>query len=175
MARFVARGAVAVAFGVMAAGFLDWRAGALVAVLTAVTYVLLDTVPRADGARSLRSLRGSGYRLLRDGPHRYLAIGPGGAYLVFARLDPVSPGRRIGGVPAERVAERAAAHAARQERALGAEVVPVVLVTGRLPEPVMRLDHVVVARPRDAVRHILSRPQALDDGDVRRLAERHRP
>ncbi|MDA0563573.1 hypothetical protein LG943_04390 [Streptomonospora sp. S1-112] len=172
--RFAVRGAVAAALGVMAAGFLDWRAGVLVAGLTLLTYVLLDTVPRADGARSLRSLRGAGYRLLRDGPHRYLAVGPGGVYLVFARLDPVSPSRRIGGVPAERVAERAAAHAARQERVLGTEVVPVVLVTGRLPEPVVRLGRVLVARPRDAVRHILGRPEALDDADVRRLVERHR-
>lgn len=52
--RFAIRSLVAVASGVMAAGFLGWRAGALVAVLVALSYLLSATLaltcaPRGKG------------------------------------------------------------------------------------------------------------------------------
>ncbi|MFC4563852.1 hypothetical protein ACFO4E_18490 [Nocardiopsis mangrovi] len=184
------RALIAVGAGVMATGFIDWRAGLLVAGLTALTYVLLATaaprVPSAEGGgpeRPLRELERRGYRLVRDGASRHLAIGPGGAYLLEALTRPYrvvarAGAWRIGGQPADRVSDRAGARAARLERVLGAPgpdpgppVVPVILVAGHLPEPVMRSGRAVIARPRAAVRYILDRPDVLGSGDIDVLAD----
>ncbi|GAB3443795.1 hypothetical protein GCM10027570_12300 [Streptomonospora sediminis] len=128
--RFAVRAAVAAAAGVMAAGFLDWRAGVLVAGLTGLTYVLLGIAGSGIAAsarlrRALRALRGGGYRVVPDGAGRYVAVGPGGVYLVVATRRRVvrhgARGWRIGGRSAERLAERVAAQAARVDRALAAE------------------------------------------------------
>jgi hypothetical protein len=185
------RAVIALAAGTMAAGFADWRAGVLVAALTALTYVLLATVtprlPARDPAteRSLRALERHGYRVLRAGAARRLVVGPAGAYLVEAPARPPAitgtpGGWRIGGAPADRVAGRLAAAAARLEEALapgggGPAVVPVVVVAGRLPAPVMRSGPAVIARPRAAARYILGRPMAFDAADTAAVVAAARP
>ncbi|WP_343233481.1 hypothetical protein [Streptomonospora sp. PA3] len=125
--RIAVRAAVCAAAGVMAAGFVDWRAGALVAGLAALTYLLLGAVRRTrSGAAAsvLRSLRGRGYRVVPDGGGRYVVAGPGGVYLLAGtrrRAAQHGSGEwRIGPVPAERIAERLAGRAARLDRLLGA-------------------------------------------------------
>ncbi|MFC3996051.1 hypothetical protein ACFOVU_09015 [Nocardiopsis sediminis] len=196
------RALIAAGAGVMATGFIDWRAGLLVAGLTALTYVLLATaVPRAPSVprtpiaprvppaggggpeRSLRELERRGYRLVRDGASRHLAIGPGGAYLLEALAHPYrlvgrAGGWRIDGRPAGHVSDRAGARAARLDRLLGVPgtdpgppVVPVILVAGHLPEPVMRSGRAVIARPHGAVRYILDRPDVLGPADIDVLAD----
>ncbi|MGI5119193.1 hypothetical protein ACQEU5_06555 [Marinactinospora thermotolerans] len=182
-----ARALVVLAAGVMAGGFLGWRAGLLVATLVALTYVLLATVaPRLRApygrGRLLRGLQRRGYHVIPGGMARHLAVGPGGVYLLETRVwrHALSRGEGnwwIGAEPAERAVERIAAHAARIERLLGlpdmwagVSVVPLITVAGPLPEPVMRSGTVVVARPRAAVRHILGRPRVLDEEEVEAIA-----
>ncbi|MDA8369017.1 MAG: hypothetical protein M0026_04020 [Nocardiopsaceae bacterium] len=179
---------IATGAGVMAAGFIDWQAGALVAGLTLLTYVLLGTLaPRtpapAGRGRLMRVLRRHGYQIVTDGMPRHLVIGPGGVYLLETRVwqNVVSRGPgdwRIGGVPAGRVADRLAGHAARLERAMdtlnripGLAIVPVIMVAGRLPEPVMRSGRAVIARPRNAVHYILDRSTRLDQDEIDALAD----
>ena len=183
LVRFAVRALIAAGAGVMGAGFLGWRAGVLVAGLTALSYVLLAlaapriTAPYGRG-RLLRRLQAGGYRLTADAAGRHLAIGPGGAFLLDTRwsrnaVQRGSGGWLIGGRPAERVVDRIATAAVRAGRTLGLEgaagVVPVIVVTGRLPEPVMRADRAVIARPRAAARFVLERPEALEPGTVAAL------
>ncbi|WP_131100735.1 hypothetical protein [Streptomonospora litoralis] len=184
------RASVAAAAGVMAAGFLDWRAGALVAGLTALTYLLLGTagrrIPAARGLRpALRALRGGGYRVIREGTARYVAVGPGGVYLLVAtRRQAVrlgGRGWRIGGAPAERLAERLSAQAARLDRALASDpaaadgsatAAAMLLVAGPRPEGVADLGGVLLARPRTGARFVLGRDDVLSAEDADRIAER---
>ncbi len=174
LARLLVRAAITAAAGVMGAGFLGWRAGLLVAGLTALSYLITGAAapllgPAWARGRVLRGLRRRGYRLVADPVGRVLAAGTGGVYLLEARhrRNAVARGGgawTIGGRPAERVVERHAAAAARAARDLGApEVVPVLLVSGRLPEPVMRAGGAVLARPRAALRFIIER-EALEYG-----------
>ncbi|GAA4904897.1 hypothetical protein GCM10023405_27490 [Streptomonospora salina] len=176
----------------MAAGFLGVRAGVLVAGLTAFSYVLLDAANRrtpsgANGSRSaLRELRGGGYRLVPDGAARYVAVGPGGVFLLAATRRPAAPdgrhGWRVGGMPVDRIAERLAAQSARMDRLLASETGPghahvpaataVVLVSGRRPRPVVEWGRVLLARPRPAIRHILARDAVLSAERIERVTER---
>lgn len=204
-ARSAVRALISAAAGIMAAGFLDVQAGVLVAGLTAFSYVLLDaagrrTPPGAGGLRwALRTLRGTGYRLVPDGAARYVAVGPGGVFLLVATRRPAAPhgrrGWRVGGMPADRIAERLATQAVRLDRVLAAEegaahgrgnggaadtpaTTAVVLVTGRRPGAVVEFEpgRVLLARPRPAVRHILARDSVLSAGRIERIAgriERH--
>lgn len=180
LARLLVRAAITAAAGVMGAGFLGWRAGLLVAALTALAYVITAVAapllgPAWARGRVLRRLRRRGYRLVAAPSGRVLAAGPTGVYLLDARhrRNAVARGDgtwTIGGRPAERVVERHAAAAARAARAVGAEdAVPVLLVSGRLPEPVMRAGGAVLARPKAALRFILDRP-VLPDGEERAAA-----
>ncbi|MFC7329244.1 hypothetical protein [Marinactinospora rubrisoli] len=183
--RVAVRAVIAVAAGVMAAGFLDWRAGVLVTVLVALGYLLLHARPRGRSAqphrvgRWLRVLRRHGYHLLTDGATRHVAVGPGGVYLLETRFwrDPltlIDDEWRIGGVPAVRVVDRLVRRAARIAETLrrgGAAdhpVVPVLMVAGRLPEPVMRSGGAVIAGVASAVGYIATRPSVVDP---RRAAE----
>ncbi|MDT0300584.1 hypothetical protein [Streptomonospora wellingtoniae] len=189
---------VSAATGVMAAGFLDWRAGLLVAGLTALTYVLSGTVgrrvPRSGGlGPALRTLRARGYRLVPDGAARSVAVGPGGVFLLVATSRSASwhgpRGWRVGGAPAERLAQRLEEQAAGLDAAAAggqaprdsaaapgpAPAVPavaVVLVVGRRPESVVELGRVLLARPRPAVRHILARGDVLSAEQAEHVAER---
>jgi len=184
--RFAVRALVAAAAGVMAAGFLDWRAGLLVAGLVVVSYLLLGgAAPRIPApwgrGRLLRALQRHGYRIAADPAGRHVLIGPGGVFLLESRaarnaVSRADGGWRIGDRPAERVVDRLAAAAVRVERALvrtararglpEPAVVPVIVVSGRLPEPVMRADRAVIARPRAVLRFILDRPEELDPAEV---------
>src|SRR5690625_1985529 len=179
----------------MAGGFLGWRAGLLVAGLTAFSYILLGTVrPRlsaSPGLRSaLRALRSGGYRVIPDGAARYVAVGPAGVYVLVdtrRRAEPAgSRDWRIGGAPAERLAARLTAHTARLDRVLasgpdtaGGEppaTVAVAVVAGPRPETVTDLGRMLLARPRAAVRHILAQQQELPAAEADRAAakiERH--
>lgn len=183
-ARVAVRASVVLAAGSMATGFLEWRAGALVAGLTACTYVLLGAAPRVPApygrGRLLRNLRRQGYHILPEAASRHVAIGPGGIYLLETRVWQHAVSRAggdwyIGGVPAGRVVGGLAQRADRIERALESGgngrrwVVPVVMVAGWLPERVMRADRAIIARPREAVRYVLRRPVVLDPGEVEAL------
>ncbi|WP_106247593.1 hypothetical protein [Allonocardiopsis opalescens] len=131
-ARAVVRLLVAAAVGVMAAGFLDWRAGLLVGGLTALGYLLVAVLgprlPASPGqARLVRALRAAGYRELPEGAAHLLLVGPGGVY----HLDPRSwlhqVSRRggelwIGSRPASAAIERAERRAARLTAALRARL-----------------------------------------------------
>lgn len=183
VARLFVRGVVVLAAGVMAAGFVDWRAGVLVAVLASLSYVLLATLaPRLlapyGRGRLLRVLQGAGYHVLSDGGSRHLAVGPAGVFLLETRVwrNAVSRGADdwfIGQVPAKRVVERMVGRALRIERRLhlpdtwpGTTVIPVIMVAGRLPEPVMRAGRAIIARPRGAVGYIRGRPNALCAAEI---------
>ncbi|WP_246062313.1 nuclease-related domain-containing protein [Haloactinospora alba] len=183
-ARVAVRASVVLAAGSMAAGFLGWRAGALVAGLTACTYVLLGTAPRVPApygrGRLLRTLRRKGYRIVPEAASRHVAIGPGGIYLLETRAWQHTVWRSggewyVGAVPVGRVVARLTQRAGRIERVLEAGgdgrpwVVPVVMVSGQLPERVMRADRTVIARPREAVRYVLRRPEVLDPEEVEAL------
>ncbi|PSK90910.1 hypothetical protein CLV63_12135 [Murinocardiopsis flavida] len=186
-AQLFVRGVVVLAAGVMAAGFVDWRAGVLVGVLVALSYVLLATlsarIPAPYGrGRLLRVLQSAGYHVLSDGGSRHLAIGPAGVFLLETRVwrHAVSRGPDdwyIGQIPAKRVVERMVGHALRIERRLhlpdiwpGTTIIPVIMVAGRLPEPVMRADRAIIARPRGAVGYIRERPTALDTAEIEAIA-----
>ncbi|MEY9214728.1 hypothetical protein NI17_018365 [Thermobifida halotolerans] len=187
--RFTIRFLVVVASGVMGAGFLGWQAGVLVAVLVALSYLLLATLAphlRAPFGRGrlLRTLYRNGYHVVPGGRSRHVAVGAGGVYLLETRTWQHAVSRNgdswmIGALPADRAVERVGAHAARLERSLhlaenwpGVRVVPVITSVGRLPEPVMRSGRVVIARPRQAVEHILAQPTILDPQDVDDIAQR---
>lgn len=187
--RFAIRSLVAVASGVMAAGFLGWRAGALVAVLVALSYLLSATLaPRLRApfgrGRLLRTLHRNGYHVVPGGHSRHVAIGSGGVYLLETRtwqhaVSGEGESWMIGALPAERAVERVSAHAAHLERCLhlaenwpGVRVVPVITATGRLPEPVVYSGRAVIARPRQAVEHILAQPTILDPEDADDIARR---
>src|SRR5690606_1880559 len=131
--------------------------------------------------RLLRALQRHGYRIAADPAGRHVLIGPGGVFLLESRaarnaVSRADGGWRIGDRPAERVVDRLAAAAVRVERALvrtararglpESAVVPVIVVSGRLPEPVMRADRAVIARPRAVLRFILDRPEELDPAEV---------
>ncbi|GAA4931233.1 hypothetical protein GCM10023224_08930 [Streptomonospora halophila] len=197
-ARIGASALVSAAAGVMAAGFVDWRAGALVAGLTALTYVLSGTVgrrvPRSSGpGPALRALRARGYRLVPDGPARHVAVGPAGVFLLAATGRSAAwhgpRGWRVGGAPADRLAQRLEEQAAGLDRAAAggeadpdsadapgpapaAPAVAVILVAGRRPESVVELGRVLLSRPRPAVRHILARGDVLSAEQVEHVAER---
>lgn len=191
LTRSAVRLLVALASGVMAGGFLGWRAGVLVAALVALGSLLLAVLgphpraPRGQG-RMLRALRRNSYHVFSDGRSRYLAVGSGGVYLLEARAWRHAVSWRggdwmIGDWPATRVVERISVHAARLEHSLRlpenwpeVPVVPVVAVTGRLPQPVMRSGRTVIARPRDAVKHILAQPAVLDRRAVEGIADQAR-
>ncbi|RCV55167.1 hypothetical protein [Marinitenerispora sediminis] len=183
--RVAVRAAIAVAAGVMAAGFLNWRAGALVTALVGLGYLLLHTGPRGRSphrhGRWLRVLRRHGYHLLPDGTTRHVAVGPGGVYLLETRFwqDPLTLADaewRIGGVPANRVVDRLVRRAARIAEALRSAgmaeqaVVPVLMVAGRLPEPVMRSGGAVIAGVASAVGYIATRPPVVEPGDAAEIA-----
>ncbi|ASU85765.1 hypothetical protein CDO52_25820 [Nocardiopsis gilva YIM 90087] len=186
--RLAVRAMVVLAAGTMATGFIHWRAGLLVAVLTAVTYPLLgrdaSRLPAPYGrGRLLRSLERAGYRILPDGMSRHVAVGPGGVFLLETRtwrhaVARAPRGWLIGGVPAGRVVERLSRHAVRLEDALRLSalttvpLVPVITVGGRLPEAVMRAGRGVIARPRGAVAYIRQRPAVLTAEQVEEIAAR---
>jgi len=181
--RFATRCLVVLASGVMAAGFLDWQAGVLVAGLVALSYLLQATLaPRLHApfgrGRLLRTLHQHGYHVAPCGHSRHVAVGAGGVYLLETRSWQHTFSRNgdrwmIGTLPADRVVELVSAHAAHLERSLhlaenwpGVRVTPVITTAGRLPEPVLHSGRVVVARPRQAVEHILAQPTILDPQDV---------
>ncbi|RNL80553.1 hypothetical protein [Halostreptopolyspora alba] len=189
LARLAVRTLITCSAGVMAAGFLHWRAGALVAGLTALSFVLVSTAPAWLGGpapygrdRLLRELRLHGYRIVPDDAGRFVAVGPGGVYLLDTRTwaHQVSRGSsdwRIGARPAARAVRGAVERAERLERlahgVVGApvpSVVPVIMVVGRLPEPVMRAGNAVIARPRNAVRYLGGLPEVLTRSRVETIA-----
>lgn len=191
-ARLAVRALVSCSAGVMAAGFFDWRAGALVAGLTAFSFVLLTVVPAPRTSwlpalygrhRLLCELRRHGYRVVPDDASRYLVVGPGGGYLLDTRVwqHAVSRGPRdwrIGERPASRVVDRMVEYATRLEQAAGPpdratalRIVPVIMVVGRLPEPVMRAGRGIIARPRDAVRYLLQQPEILEPVEIEEFAD----
>ncbi|WP_243742295.1 hypothetical protein [Actinorugispora endophytica] len=189
LTRFAARSLFVLAAGVMAGGFLGWRAGLLVAALVALSHPLLAVLgPRLRApygrGRLLRALHRNGYHVIPDGHSRHLAVGPGGVYLLETRVwqHAVSwngDDWMVGNRPAAHVVERLGSHAARLEHLLhlaedwpGISVVPVVMVAGRLPEPVMRAGRTIIARPRSAVGHVLAQPTVLDPREVDGVAER---
>lgn len=189
--RLAVRALVAVAAGVMATGFLDWRAGALVAVLVVLTYVLLATVgprmpPLWGAGRLLRLLRRAGYHVVPDGLSRYVLVGERGVYLLETRVwqQPVAWTEGewwIGDVPARRVFDRLGQHAARVTRELrlpdtgaGVEVVPVVVVRDRLPQPAMQAGTAIIARPRAAARHLAAREAVLEPAEVTAILDETR-
>lgn len=190
-ARLAVRAMVVAAAGVMATGFLDWRAGLLVVGLVTLSHVLLATVgPRIPAlwgkGRLLRSLHSRGYHILAEGPSRYLLIGAGGIYLLELRVWrrpvlQVEDEWRIGGVPAARVLGRLGRHALRLERVLrpsgtegGLKVVPVVVVAAGLSQPVVHpgKDEAILARPRGALRYLAERPEVLGGAEAAALAEK---
>ncbi|GLU47339.1 hypothetical protein [Nocardiopsis ansamitocini] len=187
-ARFAVRVLVVAAAGVMAAGFLNWRAGILVSVLATVSYLLLGTagarLPAPYGrGRLLRSLHRHGYQVVPDGHSRHLVVGPGGVYLLETRVwqhavSWAGDDWMIGDLPASRAVERLTSQAARLERTLRlcenwpeVGIVPVIAVVGRLPEPVMRAGRSIIARPGSVVGHILAQPAILTGEDVNGIAE----
>ncbi len=190
LTRLAVRAIVTGSAGIMAAGFLGWRAGALVAALTALTFVLVGTVPASlripapfGRARLLRELRRGGYRILPDSPGCYVAVGPGGAYLLDTRawVHQVSHGPgdwRIGARPASRAVGRVVERVGQLKRSLELatstpvpSVVPVIMVVGRIPDPVMRAGNAIIARPRSAVAHLLNQPAVLDTAQVTALCD----
>ncbi|MBB4929236.1 hypothetical protein F4561_000056 [Lipingzhangella halophila] len=181
LARLAVRALIACSAGVMATGFLHWRAGVLVAALTALSFVLVSTVPASlripapyGRGKLLRELRRHGYRSVADGLSRYVVVGPGGVYLLDTRAWPHTVSRgpgdwRIGAHPASRAVRRVVERAGRLERvaesAVGTpvpSVVPVIIVAGRLPEPVMRAGPAVIARPRGVVQYLAGQPEVLE-------------
>lgn len=189
LARLTVGTLITCSAGIMAAGFLHWRAGALVAGLTALSFVLVGTAPARrrfpapyGRGRLLRELRRHGYRIVPDGAGRFVAVGPGGVYLLDTRTwaHQVSRGPndwRIGARPAARAVRQAGERAERLERlahsVVGApvpRVVPVIMVVGRLPEPVMRVGDAVIARPRGAVQYLTGLPEVLARARVDTLA-----
>lgn len=187
--RLAVRSLVVLASGVMGTGFLGWQAGVLVAVLVALSYLLSATLaPRLRApfgrGRLLRTLHRNGYHVVPGGHSRHVAIGSGGVYLLETRtwqhaVSGEGESWMIGALPAERAVERVSAHAAHLERCLhlaenwpGVRVVPVITATGRLPEPVVYAGRAVIARPRQAVEHILAQPTILDPQDVDDIARR---
>lgn len=187
LAVVATRTVVVVAVGVMAAGFLGWQAGALVAGLLTVSYLLLATVgphvpvPWGQG-RLLRQLQRAGYHVIPEGASRYLLVGPGGVFIFETRMwrTPVSwRGAEwwLGEIPARRYIDRLTRHAIRLERILGLAdvrpdtgVVPVVAVGRHLPRPAMRAGEAIIARPGAAVRQIVGAPEVLDTEDVATVA-----
>jgi hypothetical protein len=187
--RFAIRSLVAVASGVMAAGFLGWRAGALVAVLVALSYLLSATLAphlRAPWGRGrlLRALHRNGYHVVPCDQSRHVAIGAGGVYLLETRTWRHVVSRdgdtiMLGTLPARRAAERISAHAARLERSLhlaenwpGVKVTPVITAAGRMPEPVLHVGRTIITRPRQVVEYLLAQPTILDPQDVTGIAQR---
>lgn len=189
LTRLAARGAVTVAAGVITAGFLGWEAGGLVAGLTVLSYLLHGSLaPRAPlpvgTGRLLRLLRRQGYYIISlPAAHagarlRYLAVGPGGAFLVDCRHQRRtihwSDGEwHLDSVPVSRLAHGLGTRADTLERRLRLldlhpelSLVPILVVAGRLPQPAMRSGDAVVARPRGAVDFITRQGDSLDPADV---------
>jgi hypothetical protein len=184
LTRLAVRAAVAAAAGVIAGGLLAWEAGLLVAGLAVLTYVLLaglaprDPMPRGT-QRLLRSLQRRGHYIVSlPGDSRYLAVGPAGVHLLDTRhwRRPVAwtdSQWRIGDVPARRLAHRAASRAEALERRLrlrdhhpDLEILPVIVVGGKLPEPLMRSGRAVIARPRAVVDLIARRPEVVAESEL---------
>ncbi|WP_236539241.1 hypothetical protein [Spiractinospora alimapuensis] len=187
--RIAVRALVVVAAGVIAAGILGWEAGALVAGLTVLTYLLLAALaPRTPlpygMGRLLRALRRNGYYIISlpagfsGSRHRYLTVGPAGAFLLDVRnrrryVTWEGGEWRIGDRPLRRIANRFTQRAEQLERRLRLrdlhaelDLVPVLVVGGGLPEPAMRSGQAVIARPRNLVRHVIGQPDVLESADV---------
>lgn len=175
--RVIVRSLVVVALGVMGTGFLGWRAGLLVAALTALTYGLVALLGGPGRGRALRGLGRAGYRVLPDGTGRHMVVGPGGVFLIDGRSWRHAVARaggtwRLGEAPAARVVGRAATAGRRlagrltEELAPGfphpVDVVAILAVAGRLPEPAMRAGDVVLARPGAVAGYLAERPEVLD-------------
>lgn len=187
-ARIAVRALVVVAAGVITAGVLGWEAGALVAALSALTYLLLaGLAPRSPlpygMGRLLRALRRNGYYVISlpagysGARFRYLIVGPAGAFLLDLRnrqrtITWEEGEWRIGSLPLRRIANQFTNRAEQLERRLRLrdlhselDLVPVLVVSG-LPEPAMRSGQAVVARPRSLIRHVTDRPDVLEVAEV---------
>lgn len=187
--RIAVRALVVAAAGVIAAGVLGWEAGALVAGLTAVTYLLLAVLaPRSPlpfgMGRLLRALRRHGYYVISlpagfsGARFRYLTVGPAGAFLLDLRnrrrhVTWEQGEWRIGDLSLRRIANRFTHRAEQLERRLRLrdlhaelDLVPILVIAGGLPESTMQSGDAVIARTRSLVRHVTDQPDVLESAEI---------